>query len=63
MYNLYFFRSLRPVIVEPYEIVDDIDGHSEKNLPKKNPDYYKEREVMKSFLLYYNNIFSYKKFK
>ncbi|XP_067013270.2 hrp65 protein isoform X2 [Anabrus simplex] len=37
--------SLRPVVVEPFEQLDDIDGYSEKNLPKKNPEYYKAREV------------------
>ncbi|KAJ8955475.1 hypothetical protein NQ318_003575 [Aromia moschata] len=37
--------SLRPVIVESFEIVDDIDGYPDKNLPKKSPDYHKEREV------------------
>ncbi|CAG2053777.1 unnamed protein product, partial [Timema podura] len=37
--------SLRPVVVEPFEQMDDVDGYAEKNLPKKNPDYYKAREV------------------
>ncbi|GFG40361.1 hypothetical protein Cfor_00558 [Coptotermes formosanus] len=37
--------SLRPVVLEPFEQLDDIDGYAEKNLPKKNPDYYKAREV------------------
>nr|CAD7257616.1 unnamed protein product [Timema shepardi] len=36
--------SLRPVVVEPFEQMDDVDGYAEKNLPKKNPDYYKARE-------------------
>jgi len=39
------FSSLRPVVLEPFEQLDDIDGYAEKNLPKKNPDYYKAREV------------------
>lgn len=37
--------SLRPTIVEAYEYVDDADGFPEKNLPKKNSEYHKEREV------------------
>nr|XP_023013001.1 hrp65 protein-like [Leptinotarsa decemlineata] len=36
--------SLRPCIVEAFEIVDDIDGYPDKNIPKKNMDYHKERE-------------------
>jgi proline- and glutamine-rich splicing factor len=39
------FSSLRPVVLEPYEPNDDIDGYPEKNLPKKSSDYYKAREV------------------
>ena len=39
------YSSLRPVVLEPFEQLDDIDGNAEKNLPKKNPDYYKAREV------------------
>jgi hypothetical protein len=39
------FSSLRPVVLESFEQLDDIDGYAEKNLPKKNPDYYKAREV------------------
>lgn len=42
----YFLTSsLRPVVLEPYEPNDDIDGYPEKNLPKKSADYYKAREV------------------
>lgn len=37
--------SLRPVVLEPFEQLDDIDGYAEKSLPKKNPEYYKAREV------------------
>ncbi|XP_075227873.1 uncharacterized protein LOC142328189 isoform X2 [Lycorma delicatula] len=37
--------SLRPVILEPYEQLDDIDGYPEKSLPKKNPEYFKAREL------------------
>ena len=37
--------SLRPVILEPMEQLDDIDGYTEKVIPKKNPDYIKAREV------------------
>nr|CAH7761494.1 unnamed protein product [Callosobruchus chinensis] len=35
--------SLRPAIVEAYEVVDDVDGYPEKNVPKKSLDYHKER--------------------
>ncbi|XP_046399520.1 hrp65 protein-like isoform X3 [Ischnura elegans] len=37
--------SLRPVVLEPFEQVDEVDGYTERNLPKKNPDYMKSREV------------------
>ncbi|XP_043484125.1 hrp65 protein-like [Leptopilina heterotoma] len=37
--------SLRPVVVEPFEQQDDIDGYPDKNLPKKNPEFYKAREA------------------
>ncbi|KAJ9574133.1 hypothetical protein L9F63_008491 [Diploptera punctata] len=37
--------SLRPVVLEPFEQLDDVDGYAEKNLPKKNPEYYKAREI------------------
>lgn len=37
--------SLRPCIVESFEYVDDTDGYPEKNLPKKNNEYHKEREI------------------
>ncbi|XP_026279754.1 hrp65 protein [Frankliniella occidentalis] len=37
--------SLRPVILEPIEQLDDIDGYSEKVIPKKSSDYMKAREV------------------
>lgn len=36
---------MRPVIVEPLEQVDDMDGYSEKNLFKKGQEFFKEREV------------------
>lgn len=36
--------SLRPVIVESHDIVDDNDGYPDKNVPKKNVDFHKERE-------------------
>ncbi|KAJ8933018.1 hypothetical protein NQ314_014257 [Rhamnusium bicolor] len=36
--------SLRPVIVESCEIVDDIDGFPDKNVLKKSNEYHKERE-------------------
>ncbi|XP_071448982.1 hrp65 protein-like isoform X2 [Hetaerina americana] len=37
--------SLRPVVLEPFEQVDEVDGYTERNLPKKNPEYIKAREV------------------
>ncbi|KAF5297018.1 hypothetical protein FQA39_LY12232 [Lamprigera yunnana] len=37
--------SLRPVIVEQYDAVDETDGYPDKNIPKKNPEYNKAREV------------------
>ncbi|RZC38997.1 NOPS and/or RRM 1 domain containing protein [Asbolus verrucosus] len=36
-------ESLRPVVVEPYEYVNDTDGFPEKYLPRRNPDYLKAR--------------------
>nr|XP_023013000.1 hrp65 protein-like [Leptinotarsa decemlineata] len=36
--------SLRPCVVEAHDVVDDIDGYPDKNIPKKNIDYHKERE-------------------
>ncbi|XP_020711353.2 hrp65 protein-like isoform X2 [Athalia rosae] len=36
--------SLRPVVVELFEQHDDIDGYPDKNLPRKNPEFYKARE-------------------
>ncbi|XP_056646098.1 hrp65 protein-like isoform X1 [Diorhabda sublineata] len=36
--------SLRPVIVELFDIVDDINGYPEKNVNKKHPEFMKERE-------------------
>lgn len=38
-------RSLRPVVVEPFEQQDDIDGYPDKNLPRKNPEFFKAREI------------------
>ncbi|CAH1155161.1 unnamed protein product [Phaedon cochleariae] len=36
--------SLRPCIVEAYDVVDDNDGYPEKNVPKKNMEFHKERD-------------------
>jgi hypothetical protein len=36
-------------VLEPFEQLDDIDGYAEKSLPKKNPEYYKAREVSTRF--------------
>lgn len=49
--NVIDFSSLRPVVLEPYEPNDDVDGYPEKNLPKKSADYYKAREVCTIFEL------------
>ncbi|XP_044742881.1 hrp65 protein-like [Chrysoperla carnea] len=45
--NCFFLTSsLRPVIVEAHEIMDDIDGFSEKGIGnKKSNDWYQAREV------------------
>ena len=48
---LEFFRSLRPVVVEMFEQQDDIDGYPDKNLSRKNPEFYKAREVGPRFAL------------
>ncbi len=37
--------SLRPVVVEPMEQLDDEDGFSERAFAKKTPEFIKEREV------------------
>ncbi|XP_057318640.1 hrp65 protein-like isoform X1 [Microplitis mediator] len=37
--------SLRPVVVESLEQQDDIDGYPDKNIPRKNPDFFKAREI------------------
>lgn len=38
-------QSLRPVIVEPLELTDDIDGLSEKTINRKNAEFFKQRQV------------------
>ncbi|XP_030762505.1 hrp65 protein-like isoform X1 [Sitophilus oryzae] len=41
----YFLTSsLQPVIVEGYELVEDIDGYSDKNINKKHHEFMSERE-------------------
>lgn len=54
--------SLRPVVVEPMEQLDDEDGFSERAFAKKTPEFVKEREVNYSNLneernrvLFWNN--------
>ncbi|XP_076751916.1 hrp65 protein isoform X4 [Xylocopa sonorina] len=37
--------SLRPVVVEPFEQMDDVDGYPDKNLPRKNPEFLKARDI------------------
>lgn len=49
-YNVFCFfvcSSLRPVVVEPYEVIDDVDGFPEKSIIRKPADYMKAREVRK----------------
>ncbi|EZA57672.1 Hrp65 protein [Ooceraea biroi] len=42
----YFLTSsLRPVIVEPFEQQDNVDGYPDKNLPRKNPEFFKARDI------------------
>uniref|UniRef100_A0AAR5PVJ7 RRM domain-containing protein n=1 Tax=Dendroctonus ponderosae TaxID=77166 RepID=A0AAR5PVJ7_DENPD len=36
--------SLQPVIVEPFEVVDDVDGFSDRNVTRKHPEFMKERD-------------------
>ncbi|KAL3267992.1 hypothetical protein HHI36_007126 [Cryptolaemus montrouzieri] len=37
--------SLRPCIVEPFDVIEDSDGLPDKLIPKRNPDFQKEREI------------------
>lgn len=37
--------SLRPAIVEPYDVIDDVDGFPEKSITRKPQEYIKSREV------------------
>lgn len=39
------FSSLRPVVVEQFEQQDDVDGYPDKTLPRKNPEFFKAREI------------------
>lgn len=45
--ELCFFltSSPRPVIVEPHEVLDDCNGLPERSIPRKNPEYLKQREI------------------
>jgi proline- and glutamine-rich splicing factor len=44
--SCYFLTSsLKPVILEPFEPLEDNDGYSEKSITKKSPDYFEAREV------------------
>uniref|UniRef100_A0A8D8REN1 Hrp65 protein n=1 Tax=Cacopsylla melanoneura TaxID=428564 RepID=A0A8D8REN1_9HEMI len=38
-------QSLKPVIVEPLDLIDDEDGLSEKSINKKLSDYFKQRSI------------------
>lgn len=42
---LFLYSSLRPVIVEPYDVIDDVDGFPEKSITRKPQEYIKSREV------------------
>ncbi|XP_020290718.1 hrp65 protein-like [Pseudomyrmex gracilis] len=37
--------SLRPVVVELFEQQDDVDGYPDKSLPRKNPEFFKARDI------------------
>ncbi|KAK7605585.1 hypothetical protein V9T40_007443 [Parthenolecanium corni] len=37
--------ALRPVVVEPYDVIDDVDGFPEKSITRKPNDYMKSREA------------------
>lgn len=37
--------SLRPVVVEQLQQQDDIDGYPDKNIPRKNAEFFKARDV------------------
>lgn len=43
--------SLRPVVVEPMDQLDDEDGFSERAFAKKTQEFLKEREVNLFFFL------------
>ncbi|XP_044753813.1 protein no-on-transient A-like [Coccinella septempunctata] len=44
--NCFFLTSsLRPCIVEPYDVIEDNDGLPDKLIPKRNPEFQKQREV------------------
>lgn len=43
--SFFLTSSLRPVIVESFEVVEDNDGYPEKSINRKNNMYQKEREV------------------
>jgi len=43
--SFFLTSSLRPVIVELFDDTDDDDGLQEKMLPKRSPEFNKEREV------------------
>ncbi len=46
--DFFLISSLRPVVVEPMEQLDDEDGFSEPAFTKKTPEFSKEREVLHS---------------
>lgn len=44
--NCFFLTSsLRPCIVEPHDVIEDDDGLPDKLIPKRNPEFQKQREV------------------
>lgn len=38
-------QSLRPVIVEPLEMTDEVDGLSERSINRKSAEFFKQRQV------------------
>lgn len=48
--------SLKPLIVENYEILDEVDGFPEKNFIKKSQEYYNSRNVSNKFTNNFNQL-------
>jgi len=41
--------SLQPVVVEAYDLVEDADGYSDRNINRKHPEFLQERETPPRF--------------